>query len=328
MVITAPFHKLDLGKIPEADRRMLAAIPFPAIDPEIFTLTLGGFSFSLRWYAMAYIVGLLLAWRIAVLAMKRDAIWPNGRAPMAPAQVEDLLFWVIIGVIIGGRLGYVLAYDGGNYLQNPIEILKVWEGGMAFHGGFLGVVAGAGFFAWRHKIPMLSLADAMAIATPPGLMLGRLANFINAELWGRPTDVPWGVEFPGLHAQDCGIIIQQAGAACARHPSQIYEALLEGLLLGAVLLYLAFRRGIFKRPGMALGIFIAGYGAARFTVEFFRQADDQFRSFDNPWGHVIRINSEFGFTMGQVLSLPMIVFGVGFLVYALKTRIPQNTPES
>ncbi|MFN7174022.1 MAG: prolipoprotein diacylglyceryl transferase, partial [Thermaurantiacus tibetensis] len=161
---------------------MQAAIPFPDISPELFTIPIGSFEFALRWYALAYIAGLLIGWRIIVALVRRPGLWPGDRAPMTPAQVEELLTGVIIGVIVGGRLGHVLFYQPGYYLQHPLEVLFIWQGGMSFHGGFLGVVAAALLFARRHRVPVAQLSDALAVATPVGLLLGRIANFINAEL--------------------------------------------------------------------------------------------------------------------------------------------------
>ena len=212
---------------------MYAMIQFPDLSPDIFSISVAGVEFALRWYALAYIVGILIAWRLALAALKRPALWPDQTPPMRPEQVEDLLTWIILGVILGGRLGYVLFYQPGVYLSDPLQILRVWEGGMAFHGGLVGVIVASWIFAARHNIPKLGMADLVAHTVAPGLLLGRLANFVNAELWGRPTDLPWAVAFPGYGAQDCG---QTLGEICARHPSQLYEALIEGLLLGAVLL--------------------------------------------------------------------------------------------
>ena len=282
-------------------------IPFPDISPDIFTISLGEFQFSLRWYALAYLAGLVLGavavWRL----MKSDRIWGDA-APMPASRVEDLLTWIVGGVVIGGRLGFVLFYQPGFYLGHPFEILKVWQGGMSFHGGFLGVVLAAWWWARRNGVAALRLADALAVVAPVGLFFGRLANFINAELWGRPTDLPWGVVFPGEAAQTCPGI----EGACARHPSQLYEAGLEGLLLGLILLVLV-RRGGLGRPGLALGIFLAGYGAARIFVEFFRVADAQFITADSPLGRVA-----LGLSMGQLLSLPMVVLGLFFIIRALR----------
>ncbi len=287
---------------------MQAILPFPDLSPELFSITVFGMDFALRWYALAYIAGLLIAWRLAVTAIRRPALWPDQTAPMSARQVEDLMTWIILGVIVGGRLGFVLFYQPGYYLQNPAEILKVWQGGMAFHGGLLGVIVASWLYTRRHKIPQLSAADLIAHTVPPGLLLGRLANFINAELWGRPTDLPWGVAFPGPFAQHCPDVV----GICARHPSQLYEAALEGLILGVWLLVLVYRRQAFQFPGRVLGWFLAGYGASRFIVEFFRQPDAQFVTPGNPLGLAWQIGG-YGLTMGQILSLPMIALGLWFL---------------
>lgn len=294
----------------------MTGLPFPAISPEIFSISIGGFEFALRWYALAYIAGILIGWRLVVMAAKRPALWPANAPAMTPKQIEDLLTWIILGIILGGRLGYVLFYQPAYYVANPAEILMVWQGGMAFHGGLIGVVLAAWFYTRAQMIPRLSAADAIALGVPPGLLLGRLANFINAELWGRPTDMPWGVVFPGEAAQTCADI---AYGACARHPSQLYEAVLEGLLLGAVLLWLVWRRDALKRPGLVCGTFLAGYGLARFLVEFVRQPDAQFVSPGNPLGLAWHING-WGLTMGQLLSLPMILLGIWLIARARRAR--------
>ena len=286
---------------------MQAVLNFPDLSPELFSISLFGMEFALRWYALAYIAGIIIAWRLAVLATRRATLWPANTPPMAPAQIEDLLTWIILGVILGGRLGFVLFYQPAYYLANPTEILMVWQGGMAFHGGLLGVVIAAWLYSLRHNIPKLSLADLITHTVPPGLLLGRLANFINAELWGRPSDLPWAVIFPGQAAQDCPGIVD----LCARHPSQLYEAALEGLLLGALLLWLVWRRGALKRPGLITGLFLAGYGLSRFVVEFFRQPDAQFVTPGNPLGLAWQLG-DYGLTMGQLLSLPMIALGLWF----------------
>lgn len=287
---------------------MLAAIPFPNLSPNIFSISLFGMEFALRWYAMAYIVGIVIGWRIIVAALRRPALWSKDTSPFSPEQAEDLLTWIVVGVILGGRLGYVFFYQPAYYLQNPLEIPAIWTGGMSFHGGFLGVILLAYIWTRRNNVALWPLADSLAIAVPPALLLGRVSNFINAELWGRPTDAPWGVIFPGEAAQACEGII----GACARHPSQLYEAALEGLILGAVVLYFAFRRGLLKRQGAATGIFFAGYGMARFAVEFVRQPDAQFVTLDNQLGLAWQVNG-YGLTMGQFLSLPMILAGL-FLI--------------
>lgn len=274
-------------------------IPFPDISPEIFTIQLFGMSLSLRWYALAYLAGLLIGWRIMVMLARRPALWGD-RAPFRPEQPEELLTWVILGVVLGGRLGFVLFYEPAYYLANPSQILQVWNGGMSFHGGFLGVIIGSWLYCRANGLPALRLADALAVATPIGLGLGRLANFINAELWGRPTDASWGVIFPG--------------ETFARHPSQLYEAALEGILL-ALVLFVMVRRGALRWPGLCLGVFVMGYGLSRFVVEFFRQADAQFITPDNPLGHVIG-GAVWGVTMGQLLSLPMVLIGLAFILRA------------
>lgn len=293
---------------------MQAVLTFPNLSPELFSFTIGGMSFALRWYALAYIAGILIAWWLAVRAVRRPALWPAQTPPMTPKQIEDLLTWIILGVILGGRLGFVLFYQPAYYLQNPMEILRVWEGGMSFHGGMIGVIVGAWLYTARQGVPRLAAADLIAHSVPPGLLLGRLANFVNAELWGRPSDLPWAVIFPGNAAQECG----QLTGLCARHPSQLYEAAMEGLILGGLLLWLVYRRGAFRRPGLVLGTFLAGYGVARFIVEFFRQPDAQFVSPGNPLGLAWHIGG-YGLTMGQFLSLPMIALGLWF-IWRSRTR--------
>ena len=290
-------------------------IPFPNISPEIFSVTIFGMEVALRWYALAYIIGLLLGWRIAVLAANRPALWRNNLSPIEAVQVEDLLTWVIVGVILGGRLGYVVFYQPMYFLYHPMEIVMIWKGGMAFHGGLAGVCVAAFLFFRRNLVPYDSGADLLALAAPAGLLLGRVANFINAELWGRPTDLPWGVVFPGEAAQACG----QLAGLCARHPSQVYEAVLEGLVLGSIMLFLAFRRKALKKPGLITGIFFAGYGIARSLIELVRQPDAQFQSAENPLGYVYEL-AGMGITIGQILSLPMIAAGL-FLISRARRRL-------
>ena len=285
---------------------MAMLIPFPDVSPEIFTISVGGVSFSLRWYALAYIAGLLIAWRYAAWLLRRPSLWPGNASPMPPEEAEDMLTYIVLGVILGGRLGYVLFYQPAYYAQNPMEALAIWEGGMSFHGGMLGVLAVWAWWVLMRRRPAFQLADMMCMVTAPGLLLGRLANFVNAELWGRPTDLPWAVAFPGARAQDCG---QALGEICGRHPSQLYEAFLEGLVLTVLCFWLATRRGWLKRPGGVAGVFLAGYGLARFLVEFVRQPDAQFVSPGNPLGWALDM-SGWGLTMGQILSLPMIAVGL------------------
>ena len=258
------------------------ALAFPAIDPvavEIGPLTI-------RWYALAYVLGLLLGWQhVRYLAGKCI----DG---LTKRHADDLLVWGTLGVVLGGRLGYVLFYQPGYYLSHPAEILLIWQGGMSFHGGALGVLVAVVLYSRARRIGLLSVADAVCAQVPIGLFLGRIANFINGELYGRVSDVPWAMAFPG-------------GGLEPRHPSQLYEAVLEGLVLFAILAVAAHVRRIARRPGTIAGLFFAGYGVARIVGELFREPD-AFLGFILP-----------GITMGQVLSLPMIVLGL-FLIL----RIP------
>ena len=285
----------------------MSYIPFPPLSPEIFALDIGGFHLALRWYALAYIAGLVGGWLLIRAALRTPRLW-RGAPVMSEAQLESLLTWVIVGVILGGRIGYVLFYQPGFFLDDPMQILRVWEGGMAFHGGFVGVVVAGILFCRREGVSMLSTGDMLAMVTPMGLIFGRVANFINAELWGRATDVPWAVGFPG-EAALC------AGQVCGRHPSQLYEAVLEGLVLGALVLWAVWRGGWLARPGRVMGLFVAGYGVARFVVEFFRQPDAQFVSLGNPLGLAWQIGG-WGLTQGQALSVPMVAVGLWFLLRA------------
>jgi phosphatidylglycerol---prolipoprotein diacylglyceryl transferase len=289
---------------------MMAGIPFPDITPEIFSVTLFGFTFALRWYAMAYVVGIALGWMVIKAALARPHLWRAG-PPMPATKLEDLLTYIVIGVIAGGRLGYVLIYQPQQYLANPLEIIKIWQGGLSFHGGFIGVVLAVVLFSRRHQVALPALADIIAVAATPAILLVRIANFINAELWGRPTDLPWGVIFPGQAAQACATAL----APCVRHPSQLYEAGLEGLVLGAILMVAAFRFGALQRPWLLSGLFFTGYGLARFAVEFVRQPDAQFVSIGNELGLALHYGG-YGLTMGQILTLPMIVIGLAVVATA------------
>lgn len=289
---------------------MFAAIPFPDISPEIVSVTIGGFTLALRWYAMAYIVGIAVGWFIIKAALNRPHLW-RGAPPMQVSQLEDLLTYIVIGVIGGGRLGYVLFYKPAEFMAAPLDIFKIWEGGLSFHGGFLGVVAAVYLFSRRQKVPLPDLADIIAVAATPAIVLVRIANFINAELWGRQTDLPWGVIFPGQAAQACATALEP----CVRHPSQLYEAGLEGLVLGTILMLLAFRFGALKKPWLLSGVFFAGYGIARFLVEFVRQPDAQFVSAGNELGLAFHMGG-YGLTMGQTLTLPMILVGLTVVVLA------------
>ncbi len=272
----------------------LLAIPFPAIDP--VAVQIG--PLAIRWYALAYVFGLLFAWWYMARMAANDALW-GGRSPVTRDDVADLIVWATLGVILGGRLGYVLFYNPGYFLENPLEILVLWEGGMSFHGGFAGVVAAVAIFARRRGVPVAALADLAATAAPAGLLLGRIANFMNGELWGRPTDVPWAFIFPLAGPEP-------------RHPSQLYQAALEGLLLFVVLWLLVHRFRALERPWLATGAFLAGYGLARIIGEAFRMPDAHIGFL---WG---------GVTMGMLLSLPMLAAGLALVARA--ARRPRVTP--
>jgi phosphatidylglycerol:prolipoprotein diacylglycerol transferase len=308
---------------------MLAAIPFPDISPEIFTLTLFGFTFALRWYALGYIVGIGIGWWIAMQASKRLTLWRDDTPPLTRDQIEDLLTWVIIGVIAGGRFGYVLFYGDGQFANNPAAIFRIWDGGMSFHGGFIGVCVATIVCARRYGAALGDVANILALTATPAILLVRIANFINAELWGRATDVPWGVKFPSMCVDPARQLCTTVGEwfyygdEPTRHPSQLYEAGLEGLLLGAIIMFLAFKRGWLKRQWSLVAVFLIGYGAARFVIEFVRQPDAQFTSPTNPIGWAYDFGT-WGLTQGQALSIPMILAGV-ILVYLTR---PSKTPQA
>jgi phosphatidylglycerol---prolipoprotein diacylglyceryl transferase len=262
-------------------------LQFPQFDP--IAVSLG--PFAIRWYALAYIVGIVLGWVYARKILRTETFW-GGPAPISVVQFDDFVLWVTLGIILGGRTGYVLFYNLPHFIAHPLEIFQLWQGGMSFHGGFLGCVAAVLLFGWRNKVPVLSLGDVTCAVGTIGLLLGRLANFINGELWGRVTDVPWAFVFP-------------TGGPLPRHPSQLYEAALEGILLFAVLT-LMIRRAALLRPGLIVGTFAILYGLARIFSEFFREPDPQLGFL---WG---------GLTMGMLLSLPMIAAGVAFVLWALR----------
>ena len=279
-------------------------IPFPEIRPEIVSFEVFGVELALRWYALSYIVGFFIALFLMKRVLSRENFWGALKPPITPDDADGLLTYLIIGVILGGRLGYVIFYNSDYYFKSPIDVFRIWDGGMSFHGGFLGVIFAVLIFCWSKKSSLWSVADVVAFSAPPGLFLGRLANFINAELWGRPTLMPWGVSFPGVAAQTC----PDVEGVCARHPSQLYEALLEGPALLALLIYFVYR-GMLANPGFITGVFSVGYGLARFYVEYFRVPDPQFFSADNIYGFAFSYGS-IGLTMGQALSVPMILIGL------------------
>ena len=270
----------------------LLILPFPAFDPVLISVG----PFAIRWYALAYIVGILLGWLYARMLIRAATLWGGNAAknlaPLTVADFDDFLIWVTLGIIVGGRTGYVLFYNPAYFAAHPAEIFQVWQGGMSFHGGFAGCVVAVIGFALKRKISILSLGDLTCAVAPIGLLLGRLANFVNGELWGRPADVPWAMVFPGA-------------GPLPRHPSQLYEAGLEGLAL-FVVLALLMRAGALRRPGLILGAFALFYGLARSFCEFFREPDPQLGFL---WG---------GLTMGMVLSVPLILAGILLIFAALR----------
>lgn len=268
---------------------MLLTIAFPVFDP--IAIAIG--PIAIRWYALAYIGGIVLGWLYARKIIRSERLW-GGKAPFTVTDFDDFILWVTLGIILGGRTGYVLFYNLGFFTQHPMEIFKLWTGGMSFHGGFMGCVIAVLLFGWKRHISVLSLGDVTCAVGPIGLLLGRLANFINSELWGRHADasVPWAMVFPN-------------GGPLPRHPSQLYEAGLEGVVL-FIILALLIRGGALKRPGFIIGAFAALYGAARITGEFFREPDPQLGFL---WG---------GLTMGMLLSVPMILAGLAFMIAAMR----------
>lgn len=262
---------------------ILAALPFPNIDPVI--LSIG--PLAIHWYGLGYVVGILFSWWYSKRLVSTPRLWANDTPPMKPEDLDDFLVWAAVGVVAGGRIGYILFYDLPKYLANPLDIFAVWQGGMSFHGGMLGTILAMVLFARSRKIPAWSLLDVVAAGVPVGLGLVRVANFINSELWGRPTDVPWAFVFPN-------------GGPEPRHPSQLYEASLEGILLFAALAWLVWGSKKLKRPKFVGGAFIAGYGLSRIIVEFFREPD----------AHIGYLAGTGWLTMGMVLSMPMVIAGI------------------
>jgi phosphatidylglycerol:prolipoprotein diacylglycerol transferase len=272
----------------------LAALPFPNIDPVIVHLG----PVAIHWYGLGYVVGILFGWWYSRRIAATPRLWAGGAPAMTPADIDDFLLWAAVGVVAGGRIGYVLFYDFERYLADPAAILAVWSGGMSFHGGLLGVILAMVFFARSRGIHVWSLFDTIAAGVPVGLGVVRLANFINSELWGRVTDVPWAMVFPN-------------GGPLPRHPSQLYEALLEGVVLFAALWLLVWKFERLKTPRFVGGAFIAGYGLSRIFVEFFRMPDPQLGYLAGGW-----------LTMGMVLSLPMVLAGIWAMATA-RPAVPQ-----
>ena len=273
----------------------IAEIPFQNIDPVLVTIG----PLAIHWYGIGYIVGILFGWWYAKRLVTSPKLWPAGVLPMKPEDIDDFVVWAAIGVVLGGRTGYVLFYDLPRYIANPLDIFAVWQGGMSFHGGLLGVILAMILFSRSRGIRVWTLFDVVAAGVPVGLGLVRLANFINSELWGGVTDVPWAIEFPN-------------GGPFPRHPSQLYEALLEGLVLFCLLRFLTHSRLKLALPGFVSGAFIAGYGCARIFVEFFREPDRQL-------GYLLGTN---WLTMGMILSTPMVLLGI----WAMATARPTPQP--
>jgi phosphatidylglycerol:prolipoprotein diacylglycerol transferase len=265
-------------------------LPFPVIDP--VAVNFG--PLPLRWYALAYIGGFIAGWLGLRRLVGNDALWAPQQTRPSGESIDDLLVYAAFGVIIGGRLGHVLIYDPTFYLAHPLEILQTWKGGMAFHGGLIGALIGMWLFARRTATPFFTVTDLCAAVSPVGIFFGRLANFIKPEMWGRESDVPWAMVFPGA-------------GDMPRHPSQLYEAGLEGLALG-VLLWLAARSGALKQPGLVTGLFGVGYGAARIFCEFFREPD------------AIQEALPGGFTMGMALSAPLVLLGLALIFFSRNRR--------
>ena len=263
----------------------MLTIAFPAIDP--VAIAIG--PIAIRWYALAYVAGILLGWRYMLWLAKRPP------AALGARDVDDLVVWVTLGVVLGGRLGYVLFYRPGYYFSHPLESLYVWQGGMSFHGGLLGVVVVMLLFAWRRRLNWAAGGDLLTCAAPVGLFFGRIANFVNGELFGRPSDAPWAMAFP-------------RGGPLPRHPSQLYEAALEGLVLFVILFVLATRSRALERPGLLAGVFFTGYAVARAIAELFRQPD----------AHIGFL--ALGATMGQLLSIPVLVLGLCLIGWAMRRQ--------
>ena len=273
---------------------LAAALTFPAIDP--VALQIG--PIAIKWYGLSYVAGLLFAWWYIRRLVINEQLWPPQRPgvqAMTPIMVDDVMFWGALGVMLGGRLGYVLFYKPAEYFADPMSIFAVWDGGMSFHGGFLGVLLAVYIFARKNNASLLQLFDLGGAAVPMGLAFGRIANFINGELWGRVTDASIGMVFPGA-------------GELPRHPSQLYEAGLEGLALFLVIRWLTHSRGAFKTPGFVAGAFALGYGVARVFVEHFREPDAHIGYLAGP------------VTMGMVLSMPMILAGAALMIWSVQRR--------
>ena len=270
-------------------------MPFPNFDPVLIHIG----PLAIRWYALAYIAGILLGWWYCAQLVKKTDLWTPAVPPVGSRQIDDLVLWITVGVIVGGRAGSVLFYGRDQYIDHPLDVFAIWKGGMSFHGGFIGVTVALVVYSLVNKIDMLRLGDLVAPCVPFGLFFGRIANFINGELWGRPTTLPWGIIFPG------------APDALPRHPSQLYEAALEGLLLFLILRLATHRLHWLRRQGALTGLFMLFYGLFRILLENVRQPDAGLDDFP------------LGLTMGIILSVPMVVAG-GWLIWRA-SRLPPAT---
>jgi phosphatidylglycerol:prolipoprotein diacylglycerol transferase len=287
-------------------------VPFPEFDPVL--LQLG--PLAIRWYALAYVAGILLGWRYAVGLLKTPRLWTRRPPPLSVEQMDDFILWVTLGVILGGRLGHTLFYQPSLFWTDPLEIFKVWHGGMSFHGGVIGVTVAIVIFAWRNAIDLFRLADVVAAAYPIGHFLGRIANFINGELWGRPTDLPWGIVFCNdrIRGQNQGVC--PAGEV-ARHPSQLYEAFFEGLVVFLILRWATHHARLTNRRGVVTGIFILAYGIFRIAIENVRQPDEGMPNFP------------LGLTMGMILSIPMLLGGLYLIWRGMREPLPpERAPQA
>ena len=288
---------------------LMAIMPFPNIDPIAFAIG----PVAIHWYGLAYVAGIMIGWYYARLIAANDSLWPGNVSPITKAQLDDFVVWVALGVVLGGRIGYILFYDLDPVLANPIRAIEVWNGGMSFHGGLIGTTIAMILFAKRNKVPVWSLFDIVAAVAPLGLFFGRIANFINGELWGRAADVPWAMVFCSPHVIAAHNGICPAGPD-PRHPSQLYEAGIEGIILFLVLFILTRWGLALKKPGTVSGIFVIGYAFSRIFVEFFRQPDEQL-------GYLLGTN---WLTMGMVLSLPMVAIGLWAVVRARQAATRQT----
>ena len=294
---------------------------YPNINETAFSINLLGLNLNVQWYGLSYIAGILLAWFFMIKLVQKKDLWIAGNSIVERNEVDDLITYMILGIILGGRLGYCLFYSPAYYFDNPIRIIYIWEGGMSFHGGFLGVLISGILFGVKRKINLLSLGDLIAFSSPPGLFFGRIANFINGELWGKPTTSKFGIQFTKGQGQFCPTTTE---LTCFRHPSQLYEAFFEGIVLMLIFYYLVFFSKALKKPGIIFGSFLLGYGVIRFLIEFLREPDAFFITNENPYGYVIEFLPGIGISMGQLLTVPMIIFGLLMILLVTKRTTNAN----